>query len=173
MELLKKSETYRVNKSGCSPKWEWTREAELVFRKLKWTFTEALILQHFDLAMPIILQMDVSGFVIAGVLNQYDVFAVLRAVHFYSRKRSPAEQNYDTYDREPLAIVGKLQQWRHYLEGANDKVLIRCDNKTLEYFQTSKVLSRWQARWSEILSAYDFVIEHLEGTKNQADGPSR
>jgi len=43
----------------------------------------------------------------------------------------------------------------------------------LEYFQTSKVLSRRHARWSEILSAYDFVIEHLEGTKNPADGPSR
>jgi hypothetical protein len=41
------------------------------------------------------------------------------------------------------------------------------------YFQTSKVLSRGQARWTEILSAYDFEIEHLEGTKKQADGPSR
>jgi hypothetical protein len=35
------------------------------------------------------------------------------------------------------------------------------------------VLSRRQARWAEILSSYDFVIEHLEGKKNPADGPSR
>jgi len=35
------------------------------------------------------------------------------------------------------------------------------------------VLSRRQARWSETLSAYDFVIEHLEGSKNPADGPSK
>jgi len=34
------------------------------------------------------------------------------------------------------------------------------------------VLSRREARWSETLSAYDFVIEHLEGSKNPADGPS-
>jgi len=72
-----------------------------------------------------------------------------------------------------MAIVETLKQWRHYLEGANYKILIRCDQKNLEYFQTSKVLSRSQARWSEILSVYDFVIEHLEGSKNPADGPSR
>jgi len=69
--------------------------------------------------------------------------------------------------------VETLKQWRHYLEGANYKVLIRCDHKNLKYFQTSRVLSRSQARWSEILSAYDFVIEHLEGSNNPADGPSR
>jgi len=30
-----------------------------------------------------------------------------------------------------------------------------------------------QAKWAEILSSYNFVIEHLEGKKNPADGPSR
>jgi hypothetical protein len=66
-----------------------------------------------------------------------------------------------------------MKQWRHHLEGARNKILIQCDHKNLEYFQTSKVRSRRQARWAEILSAYDFKIEHLEGTKNPADGPSR
>jgi hypothetical protein len=72
-----------------------------------------------------------------------------------------------------LAIVETLKQWRHYLEGANHKVLIQCDHKNLEYFQTSQVLSRREARWSEVLLAYDFVIEHLKGTNNPADDPSR
>jgi len=117
--------------------------------------------------------MGMSGFEIAGILNQYNVFVVLRPVNFYSRKCSPAKKNYDTYNRELLAIVGTLKQWRHYLEGANYKILIWCDHKNLEYFQTSKLLSRRQARWSEILSAYDFVIEHLEGTSNTADSTSR
>jgi hypothetical protein len=35
------------------------------------------------------------------------------------------------------------------------------------------VLSWRQARWAEILSTYGFVIQHLEGQKNPADGPSR
>jgi hypothetical protein len=169
-DLLKKAENPRTSKQV---KWEWTRDAELVFRKLKRAFTDAPILNHFDPAKPIILQTDASGFAIAGILNQYDGFGILRPVNFYSRKCTGAEQNYDTYDRELLAIVETMKQWRHYLEGANHKVLIQCDHKNLEYFQTSKVLSRRQARWAEILSSYDFVIEHLEGKKNPADGPSR
>jgi len=169
-----KPETSPKGKEETHPaKWEWTWQAEVAFRKLKRTFTNVPILQHFDPAKPIILQTDVSGFAIAGILNQYDVFVVLRQVNFYSQKCSSAEQNYDTYDRELLAIVETLNQWRHYLEGANDKVIIRCDHKKLEYFQTSKVLSRRPARWSETLSAYDFVIEHMEGSMNVADGPSR
>jgi hypothetical protein len=66
-----------------------------------------------------------------------------------------------------------MKQWRHHLEGAGYKILIQCDHKNLVYFQTSKVLSRRQARWAEILSAYDFTIEHLNGTKNPVDGPSQ
>jgi hypothetical protein len=54
-----------------------------------------------------------------------------------AKKCSPAEQNYDTYDRELVAILETLRQWRHYLEGANHKILIQCDHKNLEYFQTS------------------------------------
>jgi hypothetical protein len=54
-----------------------------------------------------------------------------------------------------------MKQWRHYLEGANHKILVQCEHKNLEYIQTSKVLSRRLARWAEILSSDDFVIEHL------------
>jgi hypothetical protein len=66
-----------------------------------------------------------------------------------------------------------MKHWRHYFEGANHRVLIQCDHKKLEYFQTSKVLSRRQARCVEIVSSYDFVIEHLAENRNPADGPSR
>jgi hypothetical protein len=150
-----------------------TRDAELTFRNLNKAFTEAVILQRFNPQKPIILQTDARGCVIAGILNQYDKFGIPRIVNFYSQKCSPAEQNYDTYDRELLAIIETMKQWRHYLEGANHKVLIQCDNKNLEYFQTSKVLSRRQARCAEILSSYYFVIEHLDGKDNPGEGPTR
>jgi hypothetical protein len=49
---------------------EWTRQAELAFRKLKRTFAQAPIIQHFNPAKPIILQTDASAFGIEGILNQ-------------------------------------------------------------------------------------------------------
>jgi hypothetical protein len=160
-------------KQETSNKWKWTREADAALQKLKRAFTVAPILQHFDAEKPITLQTDASGFAIAGILNQFDGFGVLRPTSFSSRKCSPAEQTYDTYDRELLAIVVAMEQWRHHLVGARYKILIQCDHKNLVYFQTTKVLSHRQARWAEILSAYDFTIKHLNGTKNPADGPSR
>jgi len=160
-------------KTQGSRKGEWPWDAELAFRKLKKPITEAPILQHCNPQTPIILQTDASGFAIAGILNQYYGFGIFRPFNFYSRKCSPAEQNCDTYDRDLLAIVETMKQWRHYLEGTNPKVLIQCDHNNREYFQTSTVLSRRQARWAEILSSSDFVIEHLEGKKNPADGPLR
>jgi hypothetical protein len=162
-----------LKKPDGSAKWEWTREADAAFQKLKRAFTEAPILQHFDAEKAITLQTDASGFAIAGILNQFDGFGVLKPTSFYSWKCSPAEQNYDTYDRELLAIVASMKQWRHHLEGARYKILIQCDHKNLVYFQTTKVLSRRQAGWAEILFPYDFTIEHLDGTKNPANGPSR
>jgi len=54
-DLLKKAEISRTPKQL---KWEWTRDAELAFRKLKRAFTNAPILNHFDLAKPIILHTD-------------------------------------------------------------------------------------------------------------------
>jgi len=175
--LLRTTETARAPRGSNGPlrramKWEWKWEAELAFRKLEKVFTDAPILQHFDQAKPTHLQTDASGFSIAGILNQNDGFVTLRPVNFYSRKCCPAEKNDDTYDRELLAIEETMKQWQHHLEGANHKVLIQCDHKNLEYFQTSKVLFWRQARWAVILSSYDFVIQHLEGNKNQPDGPS-
>jgi hypothetical protein len=111
-ELLKKPETSPRGKKGTHPaKWQWMRQAEVAFRKLKRTLTKAPILQHFDPAKPIILQTDPSGFAITGILNQYDGFGVLRPVNFYSRMCSSAKQNYDTYVRELLAIVETLKHW--------------------------------------------------------------
>jgi len=69
-------------KTTGSPRWEWMRDAELAFRKLKKAFAEALIHQHFDPTKPIILQTDASGFPIAGILNQYDGFGTHRPVNF-------------------------------------------------------------------------------------------
>jgi hypothetical protein len=166
-DLLKKPS------AGGSEKWEWTREADAAFQKLKRAFLEAPILQHFDAEKPITLPTDASGFAIASFLNQFDGFGVLRTTSFYSRKCNPTEQNYDTYDRQLLAIVASMKHWRHHLEGTRYKILIQCDDKNLVFFQTNKVLSRRQARWAEILSAYDFTIEHLDSIKNPADGPSR
>ena len=71
-----------------------------------------------------------------------------------------------------LAIVESMKHWRHYLEGSKHPVHVRSDHKNLEAFMTTKILNRRQARWAEILSGYDFVLDHIRGSRNPADGLS-
>ena len=58
-----------------------------------------------------------------------------------------AKLNYDIHDKEMLAIVRSLEQWRAELEGlqVEDPFSIYSDHRALEYFMTTKKLSARQA----------------------------
>src|SRR5215471_4800150 len=155
-----------------SSKFHWKDEAQEAFDKLKEAFATEPVLRHFDPDLPIILHADSSGAAISGLISQpHDGY--LHPVAFWSRKCLPAECNYDIHDREILAIVESMKHWRHYLEGAKFPIQVLSDHKNLEVFMTTKMLNRRQARWAEFLANYDFVLVHIKGTKNPADGPSR
>jgi len=70
------------------------------------------------------------------------------------------ERNYKIHDKEMLAIIHALEEWRHFLEGATYLVEIWTDHKNLEYFMTAKKLNRRQARWSLYLARFDFLLHH-------------
>ncbi len=94
-------------------------------------------------------------------------------VAYYSRKLSPAEQNYDIHDKELLAIVAALEAWRVYIEGAPGLTILT-DHKNLLHFTTTKELNRRQVRWSEKLGQYKFKKLYTLGKENgRADALSR
>ncbi|THU99645.1 hypothetical protein K435DRAFT_562679, partial [Dendrothele bispora CBS 962.96] len=72
-------------------------------------------------------------------------------------------RNYDIHDKEMLAIMRALKEWRHYLLGPEFEIWT--DHKNLEYFMTSKNLNRRQARWS--LADYDFKLIHKPGVSQK------
>jgi len=81
-------------------------------------------------------------------------------VAFYSKSLSSVEQNYEIHDKEMLAIIRTLEEWRHFLEGATHPVEIWTDHKNLKYFMTAKKLNRRQARWFLHLARFDFLLHH-------------
>jgi hypothetical protein len=83
----------------------WSTEQQTAFDILKATFTSAPILAHFDPDRDVIVEMDASDYVSASVLSQYDDDNVLHPVAYFSKKHSPAECNYEIYDKELMAIV--------------------------------------------------------------------
>jgi len=121
------------------------------------------ILTHFILDTPIIVEMDASDYAVAGILSITCADGEIRPVTFYSQTLTAPELNYNTHNKELLAIFEAFLNWRHYLEGSASPIDVVTDHKNLEYFSTSKVLSRRQAWWSEFLSQFNLDIRFHPG----------
>lgn len=154
--------------------WNFDSSCQKAFEALKLAFTSAPILHHFDPTKPAFVEADASDLAYGAVLSQKDSDGLLCPCAFFSKKMTPAEENYEIYDKEMLSIVACLREWRVYLEGAQHQVTIYSEHKNLVHFATTKVLNRRQARWAELLGSYDFVIIYKKGTSNtKADFLSR
>lgn len=137
----------------------WKPEASQAFQILKEAFSAA----------PTLLSVEVDVFTtgVAAVLSQRQREPPhLHLCAFFSRKMSPAEQNYDIGDQELLAIKLYLEKWRHWLEGANHPFTVFTDHRNLEYLREAKRLKPWQARWAMFFTGFNFVITYRPGSKN-------
>lgn len=141
----------------------WSSSCQLAFDQLKKAFTEAPVLKPFDWNREVIVETDASDYVSAGVLSQPDDDGIIHPVAFFSKKHSATECNYEIYDKELLAIVRCFEEWRPELEGASSPIKVITDHRNLEYFMTTKLLNRRQARWSEFLSRFNFKIVYRPG----------
>jgi len=109
------------------------------------------------------VETDASDYAVAGILSITCSNREIHPVAFYSQTLTAPELNYDTHNKELLAIFKAFWNWRHYLEGSASPIDVITDHKNLEYFSTSKVLSRRQAQWSEFLSQFHLVIHFRPG----------
>ncbi len=146
-------------------------KAKKAFINLRKTFTEALILRHYDPKCHIRIETDALGYAIDGVFSQMtsdqhsSVHVTLEdpnsskseigqwyLVAFFLRKMIPAETWYETHDQELLAIFKAFKTWLYYLEGCKHEVLVITDNNNLRQFIDTKSLSSGQVRWAQELS---------------------
>jgi len=130
----------RLTRKGQPFKWE-TKQQES-FDGLKTSFTTAPILRRFDHDRDIVVETNASDFVSAPVLSQYDDEETLHPVAFFSKKHSPAECNYEIYDKGLMAIVRVFEEWRAELQSVENPISVLTDHKNLEYFTTTKLLNR-------------------------------
>ena len=155
-------------------KFEWSEAADQAFNALKASIVSDPVLRHYDPARPCIIETDASDYALGAVCSQDDSEGVPHPVAFFSRKLLPAEQNYQIYDKELLAIIAAFKHWRPYLEFSREPTIVMTDHKNLEYFTTTRNLSRRQVRWAEILADYNFIIKYRPGKLNgAADALSR
>jgi len=74
---------------------------------------------------PFRIKADSSDFASGAILSQQlPGEEKWHPVAFYSKSLSPVEWNYEIHDKEMLAIICALEEWRHFLEGAQHPVKI-------------------------------------------------
>jgi len=127
--------------------WSWSTKEREAFECLKMAVTTVPVLVSPQDSEPFRIEADSSDFASRAVLSQQlPGEEKWHPVAFYSKSLSPVEQNYEIHDKEMLAIIRALEEWRHFLEGARHPVEIWMDHKNLEYFMTVKKLNHRQAR---------------------------
>jgi len=123
-------------------KWEWSDVQFKAFEHLKSLLCSKPILVFPTEDRAFLVEADSSSYATGAVLSQMREDDKWHPVAYISKSLSPAERNYDIYDKEMLAVMCALEQWCHYLKGAKHPVQILTDHKNLEYFMTTQKLNR-------------------------------
>lgn len=160
-ELTKKGVTFK-----------WTAACEEALQTLKSILTGPEIMAYpLSEGGEFILDCDASGVAIGAVLSQKQGNEE-RVIAYASRSLNKAEKNYCVTDKELLALRYFVEYFRQYLLGRH--FLIRTDHQALVWLFSLKEPKSRIARWLEILSAYNFSIEHRAGRRHgNADFMSR
>lgn len=117
-------------------------------------------------AAEFILQTDASAVGLGAVFEQQG-----RVIAYASRSLTSSERNYSVIQRECLAIIFALKQFRHYLLGHPS--LLNTDHAPLQWLSAQK-MEGMLCRWALALQEYDFKILYRRGSLNtNADALSR
>src|SRR5258707_6235922 len=110
-----------------------------------------------------IVETDMSEHAIARILSVTTQDNKIHPVAFFSHSLQGAEKNYDTHNKELLAIFEAFKNWRHFLERSAKVIDMVTDHKNLEYFMSSKKLLRHQARWAKFLAQFNMKVQFRLG----------
>jgi hypothetical protein len=129
------------------------------------------ILAHPDFKTRFILDTDASNYAIGAVLSQIQD-GVERPIAFASRSLSKSEKKYCITRKELLAAVHFVKYFKQYLYGR--QFTLWTDHSSLRWLMNFKDPEGQLARWMDVLSTFDFTIEHRPGKLHgNADGLSR
>ena len=96
-----------LNELKSKKNWKWEDEHQKAFDELKEKITSQPVLSLLRREGKFRVETNASGHAIGGVLFQ-EQDGKWKPIAFLSRTMQPAEQNYEIYDKELLAIVEAL-----------------------------------------------------------------
>ena len=159
--------------SGKKKKLVWTEALQTAFEKAKMSISKAVLLSFPSKDAKLQLLTDASDHAIGAALQQVTPNGPA-PIAFFSRKLSPAEQRYSTFDRELLAVYAAVRHFRHFLEAVPFDVFT--DHMPLidAVYKKSDPISKRQQRHLSAITEFDCRLYHVSGKLNPvADALSR
>ena len=172
-ELLRPLNELLPNLTTSTKTVTWTEETQAAFQAAKEALANVTLLSHPHPAAPLAIMSDASDVAVGAVLQQW-VDGQWHPIAYFSRKLTPPETRYSTFDRELLAVYLSIRQFRHMVEGREFSVFT--DHKPLTRALSSRGTqhSPRQVRQLEFISQFTSDIQHVKGTHNPvADALSR
>lgn len=161
------------NKKNDNSVINWDAQSIAAFQKCRDCLVNVTMLAHPISEAPIVLMVDASDIALGAVLQQRTKDG-LEPLSFFSRKLTPAQTRYSTYDRELLAIYEAIKHFRHWLEGRQFVVFTDHKPLTHAFQQKSDKASPRQLRHLDLIGQFTTDIRHISGEDNSvADALSR
>ncbi|QRW26583.1 Retrotransposable element Tf2 protein [Rhizoctonia solani] len=140
--------------------WSWGNLEDHAFQELKSLVTKAPVLIHLNPELPYYLETDASGVAMGAILSQQGEDNCLHLVAYMSKSFSGAKANYDTHDKELLAIIKALEEWHILLEATNKPIQVFTNHRNLEYWMQARMFNQRHAQWHVFLSNFNFEIHY-------------
>src|SRR5271155_2576930 len=152
----------------------WTAVHDKCFESIKALICKMPILRPIDPDDPntIWVVCDASARGVGAFYGQGTEWHKARPAGFLSKKFTPAQCSYHTWEQELIAILEALTRWEDKLIGRI--ITIVTNHKALTFFRTKHHMSDRQVRWWEFLSRFQYNLVYTKGSSNKiADALSR
>ena len=139
----------------------WITEHDEAFSALKTALSSAPVLALPDFSVPFAIETDACANGVGAVLVQQG-----HPLAFISKALGPHTMGLSTYEKEYLAILVAVEQWRHYLQYG--EFLIFTDQRSLIHLNEQRLHTPWQQKVFTKLLGLQYRIVYKPGSTNRA-----
>lgn len=145
----------------------WTPETDAAFHNLKQALVSAPVLALPDFQKVFTVETDASDSGIGAVLSQDG-----HPVAYISKALGPRTKGLSTYEKECMAVLLAVDQWRSYLQLGD--FIILTDHHSLMHLSDQRLHTPWQHKAFTKLLGLSYKICYRRGSHNgAADALSR